>query len=272
MSPRLAYLLTVLVFVFMISSTDLMAQCQPTVDCNQNGVADQCDIDFGSSDDCNGNLVPDECDIAFLVSEDCNLDGIPDECNPGLTELIGLGLAFGQGFGESIDSTQQFAIIGAPFDDLLGTDTGSANIFRRSGTLWIEEMKLFGIASTLDDRFGTSVAVEGDLVAVGAPGKTQNRGAVFLFRRIGIGWWNYEATLMAFDAQPGWSFGNSLDIHEGSVIVGAPMNGFAAGSGAAYTFSDSGGQWMLDQKLEHSDGLSGDQFGADLKRYGPRMA
>ncbi|RTZ89125.1 MAG: hypothetical protein DSY92_09535, partial [Planctomycetota bacterium] len=272
MSPRLAYLLTVLVFVFMISSADLMAQCQPTVDCNQNGVADQCDIDFGSSDDCNGNLVPDECDIAFLFSEDCNLDGIPDECNPGLTELIGLGLAFGQGFGESIDSTQEFAIIGAPFDDLLGTDTGSANIFRRSGTLWIEEMKLFGIASTIDDRFGTSVAVEGDLVAVGAPGKTQNRGAVFLFRRVGIGWWNYEATLMAFDAQPGWSFGNSLDIHEGSVIVGAPMNGFAAGSGAAYTFSDSGGQWMLDQKLEHSDGLSGDQFGADLKRYGPRMA
>ncbi len=272
MSPRLVYLLAVFLFVCMISPANLMAQCQPTVDCNQNGVADQCDIDLGTSDDCNGNLVPDECDVAFLVSEDCNLDGIPDECNPGLTEMIGLGLAFGQGFGESIDSTQEFAIIGAPYDDLLGTDTGSANIFRRSGTLWIEEMKLFGIASTLDDRFGTAVAVEGDLVAVGAPGKTQNRGAVFLFRRIGFGWWNYEATLVAFDAQPGWSFGNSLDIHDGTVIVGAPMNGFASGSGAAYTFSDNGGQWMLDQKLEHSDGLSGDQFGADLKRYGSRMA
>ena len=262
MSPRITYLLALVVLGMLHSPVDLLAQCQPTVDCNQNGVADQCDIDLGTSDDCNGNLVPDECDISFLISEDCNLDGIPDECNPGMTELIGLGLAFGQGFGESISSSSEFAIVGAPLDDLLGTDTGSANIFRRTGTLWIEEMKLFGVASTLNDRFGTAVALEGDLVAVGAPGKLQERGAVFLFRRIGNGWWNYEATITAFDSQPGWLFGNSLDIENGSVLIGAPMNGFAGGAGAVYSYSLNAGQWLLDEKIEHSNGLPGDRFGS----------
>ncbi|HIG06364.1 MAG TPA: HYR domain-containing protein [Planctomycetes bacterium] len=272
MSPRITYLLALIVLGILHSPVDLFAQCQPTVDCNQNGVADQCDIDLGTSDDCNGNLVPDECDISFLVSEDCNLDGIPDECNPGVTELIGLGLAFGQGFGESISSSSEFAIVGAPLDDLLGTDTGSANIFRRTGTLWIEEMKLFGVASTLNDRFGTAVAVEGDLVAVGAPGKLQERGAVFLFRRIGNGWWNYESTITAFDSQPGWLFGNSLDIEDGSVLVGAPMNGFAGGAGAVYSYSLNAGQWLLDEKIEHSNGLPGDRFGSSVVQAGGRMA
>ena len=272
MSPRITYLLALVVLGILHSPVDLLAQCQPTVDCNQNGVADQCDIDLGTSDDCNGNLVPDECDISFLVSEDCNLDGIPDECNPDLAELIGLGLAFGEGFGESISSSSEFAIIGAPQDDLLGTDTGSANIFRRTGTLWIEEMKLFGVASTLNDRFGTAVALEGDLVAVGAPGKLQERGAVFLFRRIGNGWWNYEATITAFDSQPGWLFGNSLDIENGSVLIGAPMNGFAGGAGAVYSYSLNAGQWLLDEKIEHSNGLPGDRFGSSVVQTGGRMA
>jgi len=272
MSPRHTFLLALFLIGWACTPTNAIAQCDPSTDCNQNGVLDQCDIDLGSSDDCNGNLVPDECDIAFLVSEDCNLDGIPDECNPGLTELVGLGLTFGQGFGDSIDSSADFAVIGAPQDDLLGTDTGSANIFRRSGTQWIEEMKLFGIASTMDDMFGTAVAIEDDLVAIGAPGKMQSRGAVFLFRRVGTGWWNYEATITAFDAQPGWLFGTSIEIENGHIVVGAPMNGFATGAGAVYLFSENTGQWMLDHKLTHSDGAEGDRFGASLQKLAGRIA
>ena len=178
MLPRIAYLITTLFISVALVSPVLFAQCQPTIDCNQNGVSDQCDLDLGTSDDCNGNQIPDECDIELLTSEDCNLDGIPDECNPETNDLIGIGLAFGQGFGSAIDSSSQFTIVGAPFDDLMGTNTGSANIFRRIGTQWIEEMKIFGIAAGIEDRFGTSVAVADDLVVVGAPGKFFGRGAV----------------------------------------------------------------------------------------------
>ena len=272
MFPRVAYLITTLLFGIALISSDLTAQCQPTVDCNQNGVDDQCDLDFGTSDDCNGNMIPDECDIELLISEDCNLDGIPDECNPGIDDLIGLGLAFGQGFGSSIDSTPQYTIVGAPFDDLMGTDTGSANIFRRIGTQWMEEMKIFGIAAGIDDHFGTSVAVDDDLVAVGAPGKFLGRGAVYLYRRVGNGWWNYEGTVTAFDAQPGWSFGTSVDIHDGILVVGATMSGTGNGSGAVYVFSQITGMWMLEQKLQAANEEVGDHLGSSVRMFNGKIA
>jgi hypothetical protein len=44
-------------------------------DCNVNGIADECDIRDGRSIDCNDNTVPDECE------PDCDGDGIPDECD-----------------------------------------------------------------------------------------------------------------------------------------------------------------------------------------------
>ena len=134
MFPRIALYTGALFCVLIFAQASASAQCQPTVDCNQNGVADQCDIDLGTSDDCNGNLIPDECDLELATSEDCNLDGIPDECSPGTADLVGIGLAFGGGFGSAVDSTADFAVVGAPDDDLLGTNTGSANIFKRTGT------------------------------------------------------------------------------------------------------------------------------------------
>ena len=51
-------------------------------DCNHNGVPDDCDLIWGTSEDCNHNGVPDECDIASGYSSDCNGNGVPDECDP----------------------------------------------------------------------------------------------------------------------------------------------------------------------------------------------
>jgi len=54
------------------------------IDCNHNGIDDQCDIDCaalgcvppcGGSSDCNSNDVPDECE------PDCNGNGIADDCD-----------------------------------------------------------------------------------------------------------------------------------------------------------------------------------------------
>jgi DNA-binding beta-propeller fold protein YncE len=63
-------------------------------DCNQNGIADNLDIQQSTSpdvnsngipdecEDCNGNLVLDDADIALATSIDVDGDGIPDECEP----------------------------------------------------------------------------------------------------------------------------------------------------------------------------------------------
>ncbi len=53
-----------------------------TLDCNNNGIDDACDIAGGTSPDCNGNAVPDECDLAQGTSLDVDVNGVPDECQP----------------------------------------------------------------------------------------------------------------------------------------------------------------------------------------------
>ena len=50
--------------------------CGESVDCNQNDIPDECEAD------CNANGVADSCDIAGFVSNDCNQNTIPDECEP----------------------------------------------------------------------------------------------------------------------------------------------------------------------------------------------
>ena len=55
--------------------------------------------------DCNGNGVPDECDIADGLSSDCNFDGSPDQCDPdcdgdGISDVCEVL------FGTETDSTE----------------------------------------------------------------------------------------------------------------------------------------------------------------------
>jgi len=51
-------------------------------DCNLNAIPDECDLDTGFSQDCQGNSIPDECDILGGTSTDCSGDNVPDECDP----------------------------------------------------------------------------------------------------------------------------------------------------------------------------------------------
>jgi hypothetical protein len=64
----------------MIDACDVLAD--PSLDCNGNGMLDLCELQIGGSLDCNNNDVPDECDITNETSQDCNGNGVPDECEP----------------------------------------------------------------------------------------------------------------------------------------------------------------------------------------------
>jgi hypothetical protein len=63
---------------------DLSLYPSVSIDCNNSGFPDECDIAAGTSEDCQPNGIPDECDIAFGTSSDVNQSGIPDECDSGL--------------------------------------------------------------------------------------------------------------------------------------------------------------------------------------------
>ncbi len=77
------------------------------------------------------------------------------------------------------------AIVGSPYDDHFGTNInqGSAYVFVRDGTTWSLQHKLTGRTGATDDRFGSSVAINGNRAVVGAPYAKTEQGAAYLFVR-----------------------------------------------------------------------------------------
>ncbi|MDH3268326.1 MAG: FG-GAP repeat protein, partial [Ignavibacteria bacterium] len=77
-------------------------------------------------------------------------------------ELTASDGAAGDKFGCSVSISGNYTVVGAQWDDDYGENSGSAYIFRRDGTNWIEEQKLTASDGAEDDDFGGSVSISGD--------------------------------------------------------------------------------------------------------------
>lgn len=109
--------------------------------------------------------------------------------------------------------------------------------------------------------FGSSVAVDGDTLVVGAPGDGGS-GAAYVFK-LGASGWTEQAYLKASNAQTGNQFGRSVSISGDTLVVGAPgENGGGTGAGAAYVFVRNGNTWSQHAFLKASNVEAGDVFGA----------
>jgi len=72
-------------------------------------------------------------------------------------------------FGYSISLDGETLVIGAAWDNDNGAGSGGINIFTSmDGSDWTEQVKLSASDGDLYDEFGSSVAISGNLVAVGA--------------------------------------------------------------------------------------------------------
>ena len=110
----------------------------------------------------------------------------------------------------------------------------------------------------LQEWFGKAVAVWGDTALVGAPGDESERGAVYVYTRVGPSW-RFQQKLTGGDSVAGDRFGNAVAVHGDTAIVGAPRDdGF---SGSAYVFTRSGSTWTQRVKLVAPDRDASDTFG-----------
>ncbi|MEX2464272.1 MAG: post-COAP-1 domain-containing protein, partial [Gaiellaceae bacterium] len=93
------------------------------------------------------------------------------------------------------------------------------------------------------DRFGQSVAIDGDTVVAGAPfhdvGAIVNQGSASVFVRSG-GVWTQQQQLTASDGAAFADFGLSVAIDGDTIVVGAPFDAVGANvdQGSAYVFAD----------------------------------
>ncbi len=138
-------------------------------------------------------------------------------------------------------------------------------------SLWTQIQKLFADDGAENDRFGWSVAVDGDTAIVGAyldEALTQQSGSAYVFSRQD-GQWRPVAKLRADTEQVSHEFGYSVDIDGKTAIVGAPLGtGNTTGTGSAFVFRRKGSQWRQTAKLVADDGVEGDRFGHSVSLDG----
>lgn len=92
----------------------------------------------------------------------------------------------GDYFGGSISFYDDSVIIGAGGDDDNGVGSGSAYIFTRTETTWIQQSKLLPSDGAPNNFFGDSVSLSGDTAIIGAPFDDDNgvdSGSVYVFKK-----------------------------------------------------------------------------------------
>jgi hypothetical protein len=196
--------------------------------------------------------------------------GGPAEHTPYTTEtklLVGDG-GLGDYYGYSVACERDTIVVGAPNASGLGYLSGSAYVFAREGSGWSLRQKLNASDAAPYGFFGTSVAVSGDTIVVGAYGD-QNAGiysgAAYVFVRDGESW-TQRQKLVGSESSTADSFGLSVDVEGDTAVVGAfGDSGAGYAGGSAYVFKrDAGGVWTQRQKLNAGDATADSNFGISV--------
>jgi len=181
----------------------------------------------------------------------------------------------GDQFGIAVALDGDTVVVGAPLEssdattvdgDAANNDTlraGAAYVFVRGGTTWAQQAYLKAANAGSFDQFGSTVAVSGDTVVVGATGESSNAntvngdasndnasktGAAYVFMRDGTAW-TQQSYLKAGNAGAFDEFGSTVAVSGDTVVVGATGesssattvdgdagNDNASKAGAAYVF------------------------------------
>jgi hypothetical protein len=113
----------------------------------------------------------------------------------------------GDHFEEAVAIDGEWFIVGAPFQDGAGSNSGAAYLYRYdpTGPSWVEHTRLLAPDPGGYACFGSAVAIEGDRCAVGAKWDSESApgaGAVYVFRRMEDAW-SFDAKLLASDGAVG---------------------------------------------------------------------
>ncbi len=164
----------------------------------------------------------------------------------------------GDNVGNALALDGDTAIVGAFKDSDNGAGAGAAYVYARVGDGWTEAAKLLASDGAAGDRFGRSVAIDGDYVVVGAPNNGKHgdeAGAAYVFFHGSDGWHQIARlpptgpVVAAATSRPSAldHFGWSVAISGSHILVGAPGDDdVGSGAGAAYLYQRCAPRMVCD--------------------------
>jgi hypothetical protein len=173
-------------------------------------------------------------------------------------------------FGNAVAVSGDTALIGAEADD---ASRGAVYVFVRSGSAWTQQAKLNAVDGVAADRFGISVALDGNTAVIGASGGdfegNVNHGAAYVFTRSGASW-SQQTKLAVSDGAQVNGFGYAVALGSDTALIGTPFYGLGSETsrGAVYVYTRSSAVWTVQQKLLAGDGAVSDNFGGAVALSG----
>ena len=164
-------------------------------------------------------------------------------------------------------------------------------VFTRNKSQWAQQAYVKASNTGNDDRFGSSITLFDDTLAVGAPGEKSSAtgidgnqgnnslseaGAVYVFTR-NNSQWAQQAYVKASNTGNDDRFGSSITLFDDTLAVGAPgENSKATGiggnqgdnslsdAGAVYVFTRNKSQWDQQAYVKASNTDDSDLFGSSV--------
>jgi hypothetical protein len=139
--------------------------------------------------------------------------------------------------------------------------TSAAYVFVKNGGSWAQQARLTPPDNVAESKFGESVDISGDTIAVAAPEHSNKAGAAYIFTRSGT-IWTEQAKLMLPNPASGDFFGYRVSI-DGDTLAVAAWGKYDK-RGAIYIFQRSGTTWSQQAELTASDGQPMDMLGESI--------
>lgn len=172
-------------------------------------------------------------------------------------------------FGSAVDLEGDTLAVGAHG---VATSAG-VYVFEQSGTTWIQTPKL--TSGVNYDSFGSSVALDGTVLVVGAPDDDEvdiGAGAVHVFNR-GASNWTYDEKLTVSGSAQFDRVGHSVAIKAGRLAAGATgvdISGFS--TGAVDIWEAAGATYLIKPRIASAVTTSGLLYGNSVSLDGDYLA
>jgi hypothetical protein len=198
-------------------------------------------------------------------------------------ELLATEAEAGDNFGYSVGVSEDTVVVGSVHADGPGGENqGRVLVFIRGSDTWMQHAKLIASDANAYARFGNSVSISRETVAVGAylhhGPAGPNQGAAYVFVKPSFGWADMSETarLLPSDSAANDLFGVSVSVSGDMVAVGCPWCDDPDGpdQGCVYLFAkpESGWSNMSEtMKLRASDAAAGDLFGYSVALLGDTL-
>jgi hypothetical protein len=202
--------------------------------------------------------------VGYGVWGDCATNANIGDYQP-LVDTTGLD---GDNFGNSVAISGNFALVGAPLDDVgSNADQGSISFYIHNGTQWILMQKITDASGAAGDNFGWSISLSGNYAIVGAPlddvGANTDQGSVSVYQYNGTNW-VFQQFITDVTGAAADNFGWSVTIKGNNFIVGAYLDdvGAIVNQGSANIYQYNGTSWVFIQKIFDATGFANEHFGS----------